>query len=140
KAFRAGEITTEQAGTIIEKLSKSPLMPSLIVTAVDKRYFAFSKLSDEEKADGRKTLKRFARGMIDKKIDKKGIDAVMAHVADRQENNQWQPRQRVSDDDLRAALKEAKSQADAANIPDEPENFDPAEVVKKIIDESLDQH
>ena len=58
-------------------------MPTLIVVAVDKQYFDRSGLSNDEKVEGRLTLKRFARGVFDKKIDEKGVDAVMTHVADR---------------------------------------------------------
>ena len=137
KAFRDGQISNEQASAIIKKLIESPLMPSFVVMAVERNYFDHSKLSDDEKAEGRKSLKRFARGIFDDKIKEKGIDAVMAHVAERKGDGQWRLRTTVSDDELRAALSEAKAQADAANIPAEPENIDPSDEVKRIIDESL---
>ena len=94
-------------------------------------------MSDDEKAQGRQALKRFARGMIDGKIDQKGIDAVMSHVADRQPDGKWRLRPQVSDADLRAALSEAKSRADEAGIADEPENVDPSDEFKRIIDDAL---
>lgn len=137
KAFRDGQISMAQAGTIIQKIMQSPLMPTLVVAAVDKQYLERSGLSDDEKTQGRLTLKRFARGVIDKKIDEKGIDAVMSHVADRQTNGSWQLRPQVSDADLRAALTEAKAQADAAGVAAEPEKFDPSDELKRIIDESM---
>jgi len=139
KAFREGQISNEQASAIVKKLMESPLMPLFVVMAVERHYFDRSKLSDEEKAEGRRSLKRFARGVFDKKIDEKGIDAVMAHVADRKPDGQWQLRSTVSDDELRAALSEAKTQADAASIPEAPENVDPSDEVKRIIDEALNQ-
>lgn len=137
KAIRDGRISMEQAVTIGEKLMESPLMPSLVVVAVEKQYFDESGLSDDEKAEGRKALRRFARGMVDKKIDQQGVDAVLSHVADRKADNSWEPRSKVSDAELRAALKEAKERADAAGIPEEPEEFDPSDEVRRIIDESL---
>jgi hypothetical protein len=137
KAFRDGQISNEQASAIIKKLVDSPLMPSFVVMAVERKYFDRSKLSDEEKAEGRQSLKRFARGIFDDKIKDKGIDAVMVHVADRQGERQWHLRQTVSDEDLRAALSEAKAQADSADIPPAPENIDPSDEIKRIIDESL---
>ena len=137
KAFRDGQISNEQASAIIKKLVDSPLMPSFVVMAVERKYFDRSKLSDEEKAEGRQSLKRFARGIFDDKIKDKGIDAVMVHVADRQGEHQWHLRQTVSDEDLRAALSEAKAQADSADIPPAPENIDPSDEIKRIIDESL---
>jgi hypothetical protein len=137
KAFRDGRISMEQTGKIIEKVMKSPLMPAIVVAAVDKQYIAKSGLSEDEKAQGRVTLKRFTRGLIDEKIKEAGFDAVMSHVADAQPNGGWEAREKVTDEDVRAALAEAKSQADAAGIPEEPENFDPSDEFKKIIDEEL---
>src|SRR6187200_399241 len=43
KAFREGEISNEQASAIFEKLVKSPLMPSFVVMAVERKYFDRSK-------------------------------------------------------------------------------------------------
>jgi hypothetical protein len=137
KAFGEGKISNEQASAIIKKLIESPLMPSFVVMAVERNYFDHSKLSDEEKVEGRTSLKRFARGVFDDKIKDSGIDKVMEHVADHKAGGQWRLRSTVSDDDLRAALIEAKAQADAADIPPEPENIDPSDEVKRIIDESL---
>jgi hypothetical protein len=137
KAFRDGRISMQQAGTIVQKVMQSPLMPILVVGAVDKHYFERSGLSEDEKSQGRVTLKRFARGVIDKKIDEKGIDKVMSHVADRQSNGSWQLRQHVSDEELRAALAAAKADADDAGIAAQPENIDPSDELKKIIDESM---
>ncbi len=139
KAFGEGRISNEQAAAIIQKLTKSPLMPAIVVMAVEKNYFARSGLSDEEKAQGRQSLQRFARGVFDDKINQKGIDSVMAHVADRQTDQRWQLRRQVSDQDLRAALSEAKLRADEAGIPDAPEHIDPSDEVKRIIDEALDE-
>jgi hypothetical protein len=136
KAFRDGRISMQQAGTIVQKVMESPLMPTLVVGAVDKHYFASSGLSDQEKVEGRLTLKRFARGVIDKKINQEGIDKVMSHIADRQ-GDSWRLRQKVSDDDLRAALAAAKVDADDAGIAAQPEKIDASEELKKIIDESM---
>ncbi|HEX3602312.1 MAG TPA: hypothetical protein VHU84_19315 [Lacipirellulaceae bacterium] len=137
KAFRDGKISMEQMGAIIQKVMDSPLMPSLIVAGVDKKYLDHSGLSNEEKAQGRIALNRFMSGAIAKKIDEKGIDAVMTHVADRQANGSWRLRQQVSDADLRAAIGEAKAQADTAGIAAEPPPFDPSDELKRIIDDSM---
>jgi hypothetical protein len=40
KAFGDGSITMKQAGEIIQKLMESPLMPTLVVAAVDKQWKA----------------------------------------------------------------------------------------------------
>ena len=136
-ALREGKITMAQAGEILQKVMESPLMPTLIVGAVDKQYLQRSGLTEQEKTDGRLALKRFASGTMEKKIGEPGIDAVMAHVADRESDGHWQLRQIVSDEDLKAALEEAKAQADAAGIPEQPAEVDPSGELKRIIDESM---
>jgi hypothetical protein len=61
----------------------------------------------------------------------------MEHIADRQGGGGWQMRQQVSDADLRAFFEAAKSAADTAQIPAEPEDFDPSDEIKKLIDEAM---
>lgn len=138
-AFRDGRISMDQAMTIFEKVTKSRLMPAIVVSAMDIHYIARSGLSDEEKKAGRVSLERFTRGMIRGKIANEGLDKVMVHVADQREGGEWRLRPRVSDADLRLALNEAKVQADAAQIPAEAESFDPSDEFKRIIDEALEE-
>jgi hypothetical protein len=137
KGFGNGQISNEQAAHIFQKIIESPLMPMVVVTAVDKHYFDRSGLSEDEKRQGRVTLQRFARGVFDKKIDEKGIDSVMSHVAERKGEGDWELRRHVSDEDLRAALTEAKTRADEAKIDEAPPKVDPSDEIKRIIDESL---
>lgn len=137
EGVRNRNISAHQAGQIFQRIVESPLMPIIVVTAVEKQYLDRSGLTDQEKAEGRVTLKRFARGAFDQKIDKSGIDAVMTHVANRKSDGQWEMRQQVSDAELRAALAEAKKQADDAEIANEPEDIDPSAVLKEIVDEAL---
>ena len=139
KAFADGRITMERAAAIMDKLAHSPLMPSLVVAAVDTTYFNRSGLSNEEKVAGRLALERFAQGVMNGKIGQDGVDAVLSHVADRHGENQWQFRQNVSDQELRAAIDEAKSRADKAEIPVALEKFNPSEEVKRIVDEALNE-
>ncbi|MFO0791976.1 MAG: hypothetical protein U0805_21145 [Pirellulales bacterium] len=136
-ALRQNRISSEQASKFVDLMQKSPLLPMLVVYGIDKGYIVKSGLSEDEKREGRVSLERFTRGMIDKKIDQQGIDAVMSHVADRQGNGEWKMRQQVTDAELRAALAEAKARADAAQIPAQAEAVDPSDEFKRIIDEVL---
>jgi hypothetical protein len=139
KAFRERTISDEQLGRLIDKLVESPLMSSVMASAIGTQYLDKSGLSEEEKTQGRQTLLRFIRGSIDGKISEEGRDAAMKHVADRDAGRNWQIRRQdqVSDADLKAFLDEAKTQADQAQIPDQPESFDPSDEFKKIIDEAM---
>ncbi|MGD9632614.1 MAG: hypothetical protein AB7G28_05875 [Pirellulales bacterium] len=137
QAFRDNAISAEQLGNLAEKLVKSPLFSMLMATAIEKQYLAKSGLSDEEKVAGSQSLQRFIRGVVDEKIKQPGIDAAMAHVADRRPNNQWELRKTLTDDELRAFFAEAKKQADEAGIPEQPAEIDPSEEVRKIVDAAL---
>jgi hypothetical protein len=136
-AFREGKVSGEQVGQIVEEILESPLFTLFVVSALEKQYLERSGLSDEEKDEGRQTLRRFVRGAMDKKIGEPAIDAVMTHVAEKDSNGDWQMKDRVSDDELRAALKEAKRAADEADIPVQPDEFDASAEFKRIVDEAM---
>ncbi len=138
-AFREGRLSGEQLALIMQKLVDSPLMTTITVAVAERAYLDKSGLTDEEKADGRQALKRFVRGVVDKKIDKGSSDAVMAHIADREPNGEWQFRKQVSDADLKAFLAAAQAEADKAEIPAEPEDIDPSAELKRIVDEALNE-
>jgi len=135
-AFREKKISLERLGELAQKLADSPVMSLIGASMIEKHYFAKSGLSEEEKTAGGQTLQRFIRGAIDEKINKAGIDAAMVHVADR-EHGQWELRKTLSDEELRAFLAEAKQQADAAGIPEQPAEIDPSDEIKKIVDHAL---
>lgn len=136
-AFREKTVSGEQLGKLAEKLFRSPLMSLMMTSAIERQYFAKSGLSDQEKAEDSQVLQRFIRGAIDGKINEAGVDAAMSHVADRDAHNQWKLRQTLTDDQLRAFFAEAKKQADAAEIPEQPTEIDPSEEIRQIVDETL---
>lgn len=137
RAFREGKISTERAAALVQNLAASPLATSIIVSVVDSKYLDRSGLSDEEKAEGRKSLARFARGVLDNDIPEASRDATMQKMATKDAAGNWQLKQSVTDDELRVFLAAAKSDADAAQIGDQPEVVDPSEELRKIIDEAL---
>lgn len=134
EAFREGRLTERQVGEIFERLVESPLMTSLMATAAERQYFANSGLSEEEKAEGRRNIQRFVRGIIDDKIDEAQMNSVLMYIADRQEDGEWRLRQKVSDEDLRKFIAAAGEAADVAEVPPELPAIDPSDEVKKIID------
>jgi hypothetical protein len=140
-AFRDNRISWDKAMQLMQDLSRSPLMTSFIVSAVDRHYLARSGLSDDEKTAGRVTVQRFVRGMIDESINEQGIDNAMRHVATKKQNGGWEirPRDQVTDADLRAFLEAAKAEADKAGVPAEPVQIDPSDELKRIIDQALGQ-
>ena len=137
EAFRTGQLSAEKLQRFVKKLAKSPLMTSIAASAIEVQYLAKSGLSKDEKAQATQTLRRFLRGVVDQKIDEDAVNTAMSHVAVRDENDSWKLKQKVSDEDLRKFLDVAKAAADKAGIPDEPEDFDPSDEMKRIVDEAL---
>jgi hypothetical protein len=137
QSFRNNTMSNEQFGQLMQGLVESPLMTAIVVTGVEQKYLDPSGLSEEEKAAGRKDIRRFWRGMIDGKIPQATFDAAMAHVADKNAGGNWKMREQVTDQDLRDFLSKAKAAADAAQIPAEPENIDVSDEVKRIVDRAL---
>jgi hypothetical protein len=136
-AFREGQVSMEQFGQLVQKFVDSPLMTAFVASAVETKYLDASGLSDEEKAEAKVTLQRFLRGAIDNKINQQAMDAALRHVADKQSDGNWQFREKVSDAEIREFLAEAKKAADEAQVPEQPEQFDPSDEVKRIIDETM---
>ena len=62
-AFRENRIPPERIGMILEGFFESALFTSSVVMAVERKHFDQSELTDEEKEQGRKDLRRFVRGM-----------------------------------------------------------------------------
>jgi hypothetical protein len=137
EAVRAGDLTPDQIEMIFNEIIESPLMTTLAASAIESKYIAGSGLSDKEKDEGRQTLRRFIRGGVDGAISQGGVDDAMQHVAIRNGDGNWELRDRVSDEDLRAFFVAAKDEADAAEIPAEAEDIDPSDEFRRIIDEAM---
>jgi hypothetical protein len=136
-AFREGRLSNEQAAELMEKFVDSPLMTTVMAAAAEKNYIDKSGLNEEERAEARVTLHRFLRGSIDGDIPQASREAALSHVAEKKPDGNTNFREKVSDDELRAFLAEAKKAADEANVPEQPAKFDPSDEVKRIIDETL---
>jgi hypothetical protein len=136
-AIRDGDMSLEQMGEIFEKLTKSPVMTTIIVSTADAKYINKSGLPEDEKSQARITVHRFVRGAMDGTIDEPSVEVTLEHIGDRQPNGSWQLKDSVTDEELRAFLTAARMEADEANVPDEPEAFDPSDEVKQIIDEVM---
>lgn len=135
-AFRTGKLSAEQMKDFMRRLAESPLATSIVVAVIENKYFEGSGLSDAEREEGRRELRRFARGVIERKIPEGERDAVIDHVAER-DGDTWEMREHVTDDDLRALVAGSKAAADGANIPQEAEVVDLSDELQRIVDEAL---
>jgi hypothetical protein len=138
KEFRSGQISGPQLGILMQNLVRSPVITAMMASVVDQKYLQGSGLSDDEKAAGRQSVRRLVRGMVDGKIAQASTDSIMQHIATRGAPNEpWTLKPTVTDGELREFLAAAKTEADKAEIPAEPAEFDPSDELKKVIDATL---
>lgn len=137
--FKAGKVSTEQLGKVMEQIAQSPLLPLGLVMAADEKYVKPSGLTDEDKDAGRRTLQRLARGAFEKTIPEKDSQEVMKLVMEPQPGGGSGERlkERLTDDELKAFLEKAKEKADTASVPDEPFEVNIADELEKAIDKVL---
>ena len=135
--FKAGKVSTEQLGKVMEQIAQSPLLPLGLVMAADEKYVKPSGLTDEDKDAGRRTLQRLARGVFEKSIPDNDKQEVMKLVMEPQPGGGERLKERLTDDELKAFLEKAKEKADAAAVPDEPFEVNIADEIEKAIDNVL---
>ncbi len=132
-ALKSGELSLEQFEKLGSALIESPLLPSLAVTVVETKYFLRSRLTPEEKTAGKIALRRFVHGAIEEKIDDPAIERVLSYIADRN-GDEWKFRDRATDEELRALIATAEQEADKAGVPEDVDEIDPSDEIRKIIE------
>lgn len=134
--FKADKISLEDLGRVFEELAESPLLGVGAVMVVDGMYIKKSGLSPEEREEGTLSVERFARGIVERSIDKSELDSITAIVFEGEGEN-MKLKQELTDEELRQLLATCKEQADAANVPNERYEVDLAAELKKAIDKAL---
>lgn len=117
----------------------SPILHVGMVMLAEEKYVKPSGLSDEEKADARRTLDRLARGVHEKKISETELEQVGAPITVTKPDGSTELKETVTDEELRAFLKLARDKADEHEVPDEPFDVNIAEELEKAIDSALEQ-
>lgn len=142
-AYKAGEITLEELGRIMEDLAESPVMALVMLKAIETKYLNPSGLSDEEKSDAKRTIVRVVRGVIEEKLTKDDMKRITDHFllnpdADLNNGQPPQLKQRLSDDELRALLADAHEIVEEREVPaDEDYEVKLSEIVREIVDKSV---
>ena len=137
EAFENGEIELRDLQRAAEDLSESPLIGAGALWAVEAKYLEPSGLSDEEKEAARRSLQRVWRGCAEKQIDFNDLQPAMEVIADREDDDTWQLKDKVSDEELREFISQLKSLADENEIPNEPFEVRISDEVRKIVDDLL---
>lgn len=135
--YKAGEITLEQIGRIVEELEQSPLLGAAVIFFAETKYVQPSGLSDEEKAEARRTLQRVARGIHEGQLKMEQLEAPMQHIQRTGPDGQQELKEKLTDEELRQFLAELKQLADEAQVPDEPFEVDIGQAFKEAVDRAL---
>jgi len=136
-AMSENRLSEAQFTTLVGQLTESPLFATFIVGAIEFKYLDKSGRTDEEKQNGRLSMKRAMHGLFDGQIEESQLDTALQHIGDRNNDGGWKLRDSVTDDELRAFLAAMKQLADDADIPMEVEEIDPSDELKRIIDSAL---
>ena len=137
QAYKAGTISDDQLGAIMEKLVNTPLMHLGMVYGFEKMHVEPSNMTADEKQAAKRSLQRFARGVFEKSIDQSEIEQVLDLVTTTDGQGSRQIKEKLTRQELDAVLAAVKAKADEAEIPDEPFEVDVATEIEKAVDEAL---
>lgn len=135
--FKDKKISPQDLIRIMEQIAESPLLPIAGVIAAEKQYIEPAAMPQEEKADAVRSLQRLARGVHEKTIPKEAIEDVIKPIVTINPGGGWKFKQQATLEEVRQFIENAKSRADAANVPDEPYTIDIATELRKAIDRGL---
>ena len=147
-AYKAGRIKSEDIEPVMKKLERSPVFLMMQTWGLEKAYVDPSGLSDEEKEQGRRTIERAFRGLVEQKITQEEFTGVVPQQPQGQAEvkidngktvikSHTDQRSPLTDEEVRKMLADLKKLADDAEIPDEPFTIDIGDEVKKLVDEVL---
>ena len=135
--YKAGKITLEQIGQIVEELGESPLIGAAVVFFAESKYLDASGFSDEEKTAARRTLQRTARGIHEGLLQMDQLEDSIAIISRTGPDGERQLKDQVTDEELREFLASLKQLADDAGVPDEEFTVDIGEAFKEVVDRAL---
>jgi len=146
--FEAGTVSLQDMAAVVEQVSRSPIIPAAVVAAMHEGYVRQSALSDEEKAEAKVVLRRYARGVYEKSIPESAIGPTLEPIsAPRGDSNvsigtgsteyHLKDPKSVTPDELRAFIANAKAKADEAGVPEAVAEVDFAAELGRAIDAAL---
>ncbi len=136
--FKNQEISVEQLTAILAGVGESAIAVGAMTLWFADEYIGKSGLTADEKADATLIAKRFANGLLDKKINGQKANEVMDMISDETPDGQTSIKQTLTDKELRDVLVKMKTDADAAGVPAEVPEINFAKEFDKVVDKVLD--
>jgi hypothetical protein len=134
--YKAGKITDQDLGRVMEELAQSSLLPLGAVYAANERYIMPSSLTPEQKAAAVITLRRLAHGVYTKAISQQKLQAVLDLIQTGPPGDR-EFKQTLTADELAQFLAAAAAAADEAKVVAQPPELNIADEIDRVIDASL---
>ena len=117
--YIAGDIQLQELGTIFEAMANCPALAVGMVVQFEASYVTPAALRDDEKADARLHLNRFAQGLNNDSIGWGQLDEVTEPIllANGEQGSDLKSPNQCSADEIRQVLANVKAAADQQNIP-----------------------
>ena len=135
--FETERIGGDELERMGQTFARGPLLVFTMAQALTKAIEGDARLTADEKADGRRSLERWARGVADGRLPFVTMELVFRLVMERGSNGKMRAKQQPTAEDLRLMITAAKTTADAAGIQDEPWKLDVAQAVIDLIDKAV---
>lgn len=137
--WKAGKVTTEQLGHILEEITQGPVMALGMVGLADEMYITPAAIPDAEKDAGRRSLQRFARGVVEGKIPAAAAEELLNIVSYMPSPNNRQMKKTLTAAELQQLLTSAKAHADKADVPDEPYTVNYADEIDRAVQRGMEK-
>lgn len=137
--YIAGDIALEELGTVLEAMAHCPAIAVGMVMQFEASYVTPSALGDDEKANARLHLNRFAQGLNNDAIGWGQLDDVTEPIllATGENSRELKPPDQCRPEEIRQVLSNVKASADQQNIPMRFVDIDISDEFLKTIEGAL---
>jgi len=151
--LKAGDVSLVQSGAIAKSVMEGPVVHALICKVAEAKYLKTSTLPQEELGAAMTTANRFMQAMIAKKVPDDTVNQIREIIAVRvgethsvhvgtsgtssSSNEQWQLKDKLTDDEIRQAVTIMQQAADGAGIGPDKVEIKIGEELRKAIHAGL---
>ena len=136
--FKTQKLDIEDLKQILKGVVESPIAGAAATIWFTDEYINKSSLTTEQKAEATDTTQRFAKGLLENKINNEEADEIMDMISERTPNGQTQIKEALTDEQLRAALAKMKIAADASGVPADVPDINFATEFDKVVSKVLE--
>jgi hypothetical protein len=134
------EVSPEQIGQVMKTFAEGPAFAAIAARGFEAKYLKKSGLTDDEKAEGKKTLTRFAHGISSGAVSPLALDGVKDIVTTPKKGgnkDEFELKETLTDEEVRKALAHMKSHADRAEVEDREFKVDLAKEIRASIEKGM---